>query len=155
MSIAILGCSRKTSIGTVHNNNKSQKIEISENQDKLDIESTETNIVQLQSFDGSLMNAIEEAAKINKKVFVDVMATWCAPCRVMDEEVFSRNDVRETINKNYVYYKVNGEKGNGPAISQIYEVKMYPTLLILDSNGIVISRNDGALSGTKLIKFLK
>ena len=51
---------------------------------------------------------------------------------------------------NFVNYKVNGEKHNGPNVGVMFGVAGFPTLLILDQKGRVLERHDGALYHTGL-----
>lgn len=96
----------------------------------------------------SLQPLLDQAKAENKLIFLDFYTTWCLPCRVMDEEVFSLASTGDAIDKNFISYKVNAEKGNGPTLSTVFNVYAYPTLLFLDADGNVLERKDGSLSNS-------
>ncbi len=98
----------------------------------------------------SLDPILEQAKQSNKLVFIDFYATWCTPCKVMDKEVFTNKSTADFLNKNFVCYKVDGEKGNGNTLKLLYNIKAYPTLLFLDQNGNILTRNEGSMSGSDL-----
>ena len=100
---------------------------------------------------GSLQPLLDRAKAENKLVFLDFYTTWCLPCRVMDEEVFSLTETGTALNKNFISYKINAEKGNGPTLSTVFNVYAYPTLLFLDSDGNVLERKDGSLSNSQFL----
>ncbi len=102
------------------------------------------SLVQFQK-SNSLMSVLEDAQTEDKIVFVDVYTTWCLPCRVMDEEVFTERSTARFLNSNFINYKIDAERSNGPTVAAIYEVQAYPTLLFLDSNGRVLVRKEGAV----------
>ena len=89
---------------------------------------------------------LARADEEDKHVFVDVYATWCGPCKVMDAVVFPRDDVGEHYNARFINVKLDAEDEsvNGPAISERYGVGAYPTYLYLNSDG---SRASAARSG--------
>lgn len=97
-----------------------------------------------------LSDAIERARVEGKLVFVDVYTTWCLPCRLMDEDVFSDPELGRYLNEHFVSLKVDAERGNGANLAAIYEVKAYPTLLFLDNNGVPLVRKQGAAYQTEL-----
>lgn len=99
----------------------------------------------------SLQPLLDRAKAENKLVFLDFYTTWCLPCRVMDEEVFSLTGTGRAMNENFISYKVNAEKGNGPTLSTVFNVYAYPTLLFLDADGNVLERKDGSLSNSQFL----
>ena len=89
-------------------------------------------------------DALEAQKKEPKKIFMDVYTDWCLPCKLMTEEVYSRQDVGDFMNDNFVNYKVNAEKGNGPDMTVLYNIQSFPGLLFLDHNGRVLEQKEGA-----------
>lgn len=100
----------------------------------------------------SLTDVLENAQADGKIVFLDMYTTWCAPCKIMDEEVFTDPAVEDLLDSKMISYKVDAEKGNGPDLTIIYNVQVYPTLIFLDDKGRELVRNDGALSTTGFLE---
>lgn len=98
----------------------------------------------------SLQKILDKAANDDKLVFVDIYTTWCAPCKVMDEYVFSDKELKKYMDKNFVSYKVDAERGNGQTVALVYNATAYPTLLFLDKAGKVLERRDGSASISEL-----
>ena len=53
--------------------------------------------------------ASEKAKEEDKIIFVDVYATWCGPCKMMDREVFSQEKVAEYYNATFVNAKFDSD----------------------------------------------
>jgi len=83
------------------------------------------------------------------------MTEWCLPCKMMDEDVFSDPAVISFMNENFINYKVDAEKENGPLLALVYEVSAYPTLVFVDKKGKAIVKNVGAVSQSQLIALAK
>jgi len=94
--------------------------------------------------------ALERAKAEDKMVFIDFYTSWCLPCKLMDEDVFTDKAFGDFMNQHFVSVKINAEQGNGPNLAALYGVKAYPTLLFVDLNGRVISRKEGAAYQTEL-----
>lgn len=103
----------------------------------------------------TLTSIVDQAVTADKLIFVDIYADWCTPCKMMDEDVFSDENVSDFMKANFVNYKVDGEKHNGPNLGVMFGVGGYPTLLILDQKGRVLERNDGALYHSGLKRMAK
>ena len=79
---------------------------------------------------------IAEAATV--PVLVDLWAPWCAPCRGVSP-VLER--LASDLAGKFKLVKVNVDEA--PSLSQRYEVRAVPTLLIL-KNGTVVAKQAGA-----------
>ena len=98
----------------------------------------------IEFFKGTWAQALEKAKQENKPVFVDAYTVWCGPCKYMAANVFTVDSVGEYYNKNFINYKFDMEKGEGPDFASKYRVTAYPTLLYLTSDGKVLHRVMGA-----------
>ena len=97
-----------------------------------------------------LSDALERARAEGKLVFVDFYTSWCLPCRLMDEDVFTDPAFGEFMNERFVSVKIDAEAGNGPELATLYGVRAYPTLLWVDPEGRVRARREGAAYQTEL-----
>jgi thiol:disulfide interchange protein len=91
-------------------------------------------------FHGTWAELLAAAKKQNKPIFVDAYATWCGPCRYMAANVFTDPDVGAFFNENYICYKFDMEKGEGPDFANKYQVNAYPTLFFFDSGANLKNR---------------
>jgi tetratricopeptide (TPR) repeat protein len=90
----------------------------------------------VQWFEGSFEEAQAAAKASGKRLFVDVGAYWCPPCRQLDEQVFTQKEVGEALGRDYVALHIDAEKGEGPDFVARYRVQAYPTLLVLEAGGL-------------------
>ena len=63
----------------------------------------------------SFTEALEAQKTVPKKIFMDVYANWCGPCKLLDKHTFSNKDLIAYVNENFYAVKFNGE-----GIEEIY-----------------------------------
>lgn len=104
---------------------------------------------------GTFKQILAKAADEKKPVFIDIYATWCAPCKYMSSVVFTNEKAGKYFNGNFVNAKFDAEKGEGVAIARTYRVTAYPTLLVLNHEGEELGRIVGAKEADDLISSVK
>ncbi len=104
---------------------------------------------------GTFQDALNKA-KNNKKgpnlVFMDCYTTWCGPCKHMANVVFPTKEAGDYFNKKFVNFKTDMEKGEGIELAKKYNVRAYPTFLILDGDGNEVGRVVGSAELGKFIE---
>lgn len=95
---------------------------------------------------GTFAEVLAKAEKENKLVFVDFYTDWCGPCKHMTSDVFTRESVGTLFNANFINYKIDAEKGEGPEIAKKYGVNAYPTMFFLNPDGTPLHKILGAKS---------
>ncbi|MDR1414438.1 MAG: thioredoxin family protein [Odoribacteraceae bacterium] len=83
----------------------------------------------------TFQQALDKAKSTDKLIFVDCYTAWCGPCKQLASKVFTRDDVGAIFNAHFINIQVDMEKGEGPELATRYNVKVYPTLLVLEPDG--------------------
>lgn len=94
--------------------------------------------------------ALEASQQENKPVFIDFYTTWCGPCKMMSNKVFPQQEVGDFMNKTFVSIKLDAE-AEGQELAKKYEVKAYPTYVIVNAQGDKVASFSGAMEGEKFI----
>jgi thioredoxin 1 len=97
--------------------------------------------------------ALAEAKKQKKLIFLDAYASWCGPCKLLKRKTFADKDAGEFFNKNFINVSVDMEKGEGPYLTEKFEVYAVPTLIIADGDGNRIAYTKGFVGPKELIEF--
>ena len=89
---------------------------------------------------------LDEAQELNKKeprkIFIDIYATWCGPCKMMDKKTFANAEVVNYVNEHYYAVKLNGEGKEQVTIfgdtfteaelAYSFKVQGYPSLVFIN-----------------------
>ncbi|MGB0429631.1 MAG: thioredoxin family protein [Bacteroidia bacterium] len=106
----------------------------------------------IEFFHGTYKEALALAKKEKKPIFIDIYTVWCGPCKMMSNYVFTQKEVGDYYNENFINFKIDAERGEGPAVARKFRIRAYPTLLFIDGNGQVLKKAEGARGGNDFIK---
>ncbi len=95
------------------------------------------------------------AQKSERLVFIDLYADWCQPCRIMQRDVFSREDVGAFVTPRFVAAKYNIDQSTGRDLLKKYGHGAIPLYLVFDTQGNLLGRIEGACNPRTLIENLK
>jgi thiol-disulfide isomerase/thioredoxin len=104
-------------------------------------------------FDNATWAQVKEKAKReNKMIFFDAYATWCGPCKYMEESVYTEKIVADYYNANFINVKMDMEAGEGLRLSEEFNVTAYPTLLFFTPDGKMVHKYVGGMEAQDFIE---
>ncbi|MDF1575242.1 MAG: thioredoxin family protein [Bacteroidales bacterium] len=87
-------------------------------------------------------------------LFVDVYASWCGPCKIMDREVYTDSSVADYMNAHYVSVRMDGESDYGRIYASEQKLEGYPSMFIFSDDGERVSKIVGFTPPLELISSL-
>lgn len=102
-------------------------------------------------FEGSFEEALEEAKKTDKLIFVDAYTTWCGPCKRLKKNVFPDPKVGAFYNDHFINFAMDMETQAGKKFGMKYPVSAYPTLIFINPSGSIVLKSVG---GKDIVRFL-
>ncbi len=98
---------------------------------------------QVNIFNGNLEQCKAEAKKQNKKLIMTMTSSNCEFYKKLVEEEFSKPDVAESINRDYVVGQLFID--DDVTLRKQLELVVAPTTVIYDENGVELTRDPGAI----------
>ncbi|SRR5258706_7252655 len=109
-------------------------------------------------------NGLKQASAGGKPVLVDVFTDWCGWCKRMDQDVYTRRDVREYLADHFVTVRLNaehtavayyeGKTYTERQIAERFRISGYPTTIFLHSDGKHIANVPGYVPADRFILLL-
>lgn len=102
-------------------------------------------------------NVLKMAREQDKYIFMDCYTSWCGPCKMLAKDIFTRKDVGDFFNENFINVKYDMEKGEGKELYQHYRANIigFPTLLLINEDGEVMHQMAGFQEADVLIAGMK
>ncbi len=88
-------------------------------------------------------------------LFVDVYATWCGPCKMMDSEVYTDPAVTDYMNTHYLSVRMDGESDFGRIYASEQALEGYPSMFIFSDDGERVSKIVGYTAAEELVTDLR
>ncbi len=103
-----------------------------------------------------LQSLLDMARKENKLVFIDCYFTGCHPCEQMDKEVYPNTTVLPLMERDFISVKVDVFKEKlGDTLVMRYALHGFPTLLVLNADGKLVSHESGYKDAGQFINYLE
>lgn len=110
---------------------------------------------KVEFFNGSFPSVRQSAAANNRPFFAYFTASWCMPCRNMDQSTWLDPNLAEYIDDNYYGIKIDVDDFDGYAYKEQYKIRAYPTILLFEPDGTFMKRVEGGVSGSAFLDILK
>jgi thioredoxin-related protein len=103
----------------------------------------------------SWQQILAKAKAENKYIFVDCYASWCGPCKKMDQDVYPKDSVGSVVNPRFVCVKVQLDTSkiddeavkawyaDAHALMAAYKISAFPTFLFFSPAGELVHRGLG------------
>lgn len=104
--------------------------------------------------DISVKDAIYDAAAESKYIMLYFYSDWCEPCQWMEKNCLNKPEITTLLSEKFIPLKVDLDDLRGFELRQKYEVKIIPTVIILDSDGQVVERVEETMNVKKMMDFI-
>lgn len=106
----------------------------------------------IKFFKGTWEEALAEADRTGKLLFIDAYADWCGPCKYMASDIFPLDEVGEFYNANFISYKIDVDENKGGEIFAGYGGTAMPTYIFVDGQANLVYKQVGAMDADSFIE---
>jgi len=100
-----------------------------------------------------LKQASTAAQEKNQPMMIDFWADWCAACKIMEAEIFSRPEVIAAARQRIVAVRIHFDLQ--PELARRYDILALPFLLFTNSHGTELMHHRGILEAEDLAAVLR
>jgi len=94
--------------------------------------------------------AMKTAREQQKPVLLHFHATWCGPCRSMEQQVLHTPEIKQLLGEDVIGVKIDSDKN--PAIIKRFGIGALPSDLVIDPEGQVLYRGSGFKSKNSYLR---
>lgn len=96
----------------------------------------------------------KEAQKSHKMILIEATSAYCGYCIKMKKEVLSDKEVKELIEKKYIFKEIMVDSQKLPFGLEKEFGGMTPTFFIIDSNGKLLKKIPGSWNKSDFLDFI-
>jgi len=93
---------------------------------------------------------VQQATAADLPIVLDIVTDWCAPCKMMERNVFADSKVKAALAR-VVFQKYDAEEPPGSAVAARFGVNSYPSVFVLSPDGVWV----GAVSSQDPAGFVR
>lgn len=91
----------------------------------------------------------------NKNICLMIHASWCSICNTFKSEVLTDQSVENELANNIIMSLIDGDKDYGKPIYNQYGASGFPTFVITDANGNMLTKRSGKINKEEFINWIK
>ncbi len=114
---------------------------------------------KVKFYKGALKADLKEVKALakaeGKSIILDFVASWCTPCKWMDETTYNDPSLADYMSRNFISIKVDIDDIEGFELKEKFKVEVLPTIIAFDANGKQLTRFNESMGPTKLGEGLK
>lgn len=103
----------------------------------------------------AIQTGLAQGQREHKPVLVDFSAIWCGNCRVMHQTLFTDSAVKQVLAQDYVLVRVDYDSPEAEAFMARYQVRYFPSLLVLSGDGALLRRLRVPETATEFVQELR
>ena len=111
--------------------------------------------IEKEKFSKDENKILEKAKNENKQMLVYATAKSCFFCKKMDREVLELNEVKDEIEKDYIFVKVDMDESLLPFDLQKVYKKITPSFFFVSKEGEFITQYPGSWTKSDFLEILK
>jgi protein disulfide-isomerase len=98
--------------------------------------------------------AQQQAVESDKPIILFFTGTWCSPCRIMERQVWSDDEVMSTVNAAFIPVTIDVDNPDAAETLGRYWDGVTPTTIITDANGHVLRQKQGRMGKVEFLELL-
>ncbi|MCA8997097.1 MAG: thioredoxin family protein [Planctomycetaceae bacterium] len=99
-------------------------------------------------------SAQQQAADSGKPIILYFTGEWCVPCRVMKRQVWADEEVKTSVNAQFIPVAVDVDNPDDAAVLARYNVRGAPVTIITDPQGNALRWRVGGIGKSEFLEFL-
>lgn len=101
----------------------------------------------------SIEEALDVARRTNRLVLVHFTATWCGPCRMIERDVYAKEEFKRAAGRSFVLAKIDIDENAD--VARMYRVSAVPNIKFLSPNGDVVHEHRGYVPLEKFLSIME